>query len=71
MAMTLTGFFGRLCRKKIDPYVDVAMAAWHVHQVIWFYGENNMFPPGLDELPSLDAILSDALSRIPPIEEGE
>jgi hypothetical protein len=52
-------------------YEDVARAAMYVHQVIWFYGENNAFPDGLTELPILDAILSDALSRIPPITEQE
>jgi hypothetical protein len=60
-------------RKQIEEqkYKDVALAAFHVHQLIWFYGENNEFPPGLTILPILDEVLSDALSRIPPITEGE
>jgi hypothetical protein len=54
-----------------ENYKNVTRAAWHVHQVLWFYGENNAFPEELEELPALDAILSDALSRVPPVEEGE
>jgi hypothetical protein len=56
---------------KPDVYVAVARAAWKVHEAIWFYGENNAFPEGLQGLPELDMILSDALSRIPPLEEEE
>jgi len=57
--------------KTLDSYINVARAAWAVHQLIWFFGENNAFQPGLENLPVFDQILSDMLSRIPPIEEGE
>jgi hypothetical protein len=53
------------------PYMDVVKAAWHLHQFIWFYGEALPWPQGLEEITVLDGILSDALSRIPPITGGE
>lgn len=56
---------------KPNPYEDVVRAAWALHQYIWFTGEAVPWPEGYEELTVLDGILSDALSRIPPIDENE
>lgn len=52
-------------------YRNVVRAAWPLHQFIWFYGENRTFPPDLSMLPTLDAPLADALSRVSPEDTPE
>ena len=54
-----------LGKSELQKYQDVVDNAYALHQHIWFYGENNSFPPELSELPVLDELLADALSRVP------
>jgi len=47
-----------------SEWIELADAAYAVHQSVWSYGENNEFPDGLRELPILDERLSAALANV-------
>jgi len=51
--------------QEVDVLHNVVKAAWPVHQEIWAFGENYVWPNELAHLPVLDFELSNALSYAP------